>query len=145
MWFDLHLFLQTTVIGLNRSCDLFKPIIESVCKIKWRSNYKTKGFIQQNKIFICNHIFSLPTGRMFFVVACAFVCSVSFSQTATFFFYVFQVNLWIKFSYTVLRYMVIDSNYFLFYIYQLHLWIKFSYAVLRYMIINSNQCYEKLL
>ena len=46
LYFDVHLFMQAaTVIGWNKSCDLFLRITVAACKNKWRSNYKSKGSI----------------------------------------------------------------------------------------------------
>ena len=44
--FDVNLFLQEiTGIGQNKTRDLFYPIIVAACKNKWKSNYKSKGFM----------------------------------------------------------------------------------------------------
>ena len=40
-----------TVIGWNKSRDLFQPISVAACKNKWRSNYKSKGSINRSRVF----------------------------------------------------------------------------------------------
>ena len=49
---------QLSVIGWNKSRDLFQSIAVAACKNKWRSKYKSKGFIKHFMIFMIFECYS---------------------------------------------------------------------------------------